>query len=79
MFEVGVYEAKANLSEIIRRVMAGEECIITQRNNPVAKVSAYQPIMPRKGEAMRRWRKILKDKPLAKNWKELKAMMEEGR
>jgi len=43
MFEVGVYEAKAHLAEIIRRVEAGEECIITRRGKKAVRMINMQP------------------------------------
>ena len=36
--EVGVHEAKTNLSELLRRVAAGEEVIITRGGTPVARL-----------------------------------------
>ncbi len=36
MKEIGAYEAKTNLSEILRRVEAGESFTITNRGKPVA-------------------------------------------
>ena len=36
MIEVGVHEAKSTLSELLRRVAAGEEVTITRGGEPVA-------------------------------------------
>jgi prevent-host-death family protein len=36
MVEVGVHEAKSTLSQLLRRVAAGEEVIITRSGEPVA-------------------------------------------
>jgi prevent-host-death family protein len=36
--EVGVHEAKSTLSELLRRVAAGEEVVITRSGEPVAKL-----------------------------------------
>lgn len=36
MLEVGVHEAKSTLSELLRRVAAGEEVTITRSGEPVA-------------------------------------------
>lgn len=38
MSEVGVHEAKTNLSKLLKRVMMGEEITITSRGRPVAKL-----------------------------------------
>jgi prevent-host-death family protein len=38
MARVGVHEAKTHLSRLLRRVMAGEEIIITRGGEPVAKL-----------------------------------------
>lgn len=38
MVKVGVHEAKTSLSELLRRVAAGEEIIITRSGEPVARL-----------------------------------------
>jgi prevent-host-death family protein len=38
MIEVGVHEAKTNLSRLLRRVAAGEEVTITRGGEPVARL-----------------------------------------
>lgn len=38
MIEVGSYDAKTRLPELLRRVEAGEEVIITRHGKPIAKV-----------------------------------------
>lgn len=38
MQEVGVHEAKTNLSRLLRLVTAGEEIIITRGGTPVARI-----------------------------------------
>jgi len=45
MVEVGVHEAKSTLSELLRRVAAGEEVTITRAGEPVAMLVP----MPRRG------------------------------
>ena len=40
MSTYGIAEAKAKLSELIRRAIAGEEVIITRRGKPVAELRA---------------------------------------
>ena len=38
MTEIGSFEAKNKLSEILQRVERGEEVVITRRGKPVAKI-----------------------------------------
>lgn len=38
MIEVGVHEAKTNLSRLLRRVATGEEVLITRGGQPVARL-----------------------------------------
>lgn len=47
MIEVGVHEAKTTLSELLRRVAAGEEVTITRSGEPVARIIAVQRRRPR--------------------------------
>lgn len=42
MLEVGVHEAKSTLSELLRRVAAGEEVTITRSGEPVAMIVPVQ-------------------------------------
>lgn len=43
---VSVFESKSNLSKLIERVQSGEEVIITNRGNPVARLIAYESKSP---------------------------------
>lgn len=43
MIEVGVHEAKTNLSELLRRVSAGEEVVIARRGEPIARLVPVAP------------------------------------
>ena len=49
MAAVNVHQAKARLSELIRRVLDGEEVVIARRNVPVVKLIAIR------GEEQDRW------------------------
>ncbi|HUG72236.1 MAG TPA: type II toxin-antitoxin system prevent-host-death family antitoxin [Steroidobacteraceae bacterium] len=40
MSDIGVFEAKTHLSELLDRVVAGEEFTITRRGHPVARLVA---------------------------------------
>lgn len=46
MTEVTVAEAKAKLSELLKRVEAGEQVVITRRGKPVARMLSNQPFLP---------------------------------
>ena len=41
--EIGIFETKTHLSEIIRKVAAGERFIITKRGEAVAELRPIQP------------------------------------
>jgi prevent-host-death family protein len=47
---VSVAEAKATLSELLRRVEEGEDIVVARNGQPVAKLS---PVRPREGGFMR--------------------------
>lgn len=47
MVTVGVHEAKTTLSELLRRVAAGEEVIITRGGDPIARLVPVQRASPR--------------------------------
>lgn len=49
MTTISVYEARANLSKLIERVLAGEEVVITRRGKPAVRlVPAEQTRPPRR-------------------------------
>jgi prevent-host-death family protein len=41
VLSVSIHEAKANLSQLVRRAEAGEEIVICRGREPVAKLTAY--------------------------------------
>lgn len=41
--EVGIYEAKSKLSQLVEKAEAGEEVILTRRGRPVAKIVNVAP------------------------------------
>jgi prevent-host-death family protein len=43
---VSIQEAQAKLSELIHRLMPGEEVMITENNQPVARLTAATPSRP---------------------------------
>ena len=42
MSEIGAFEAKTHLSQLLRRVEAGERFVITRHNRPVARLIPFQ-------------------------------------
>lgn len=45
--DVGIYEAKSRLSQLVERVEAGEEIVLTRRGRPVAKIVNVAPAAKR--------------------------------
>ncbi len=43
MSTVTIQEAQANLADLIHKLMPGEEVVITENNQPVAKLVSEQP------------------------------------
>jgi prevent-host-death family protein len=43
MLQINVHEAKTRLSELLQRVMNGEEIIIAKAGKPVARLLPFQP------------------------------------
>ncbi|MBS0208870.1 MAG: type II toxin-antitoxin system prevent-host-death family antitoxin [Planctomycetes bacterium] len=44
MATITIQEARANLDELIHRLTPGEEVVITENNQPVAKLVATMPV-----------------------------------
>ena len=76
MENVGVFEAKAHLSHLIERVMAGEEITISRRGVPVALLSPLQK-QSKKQEAIAALKKFRKTHSLQDI--SAKDLVEEGR
>lgn len=53
MAEVSVYEARNNLSRLIRRAQEGQETVITSRGRPVARIVPVRPVLT--GTALADW------------------------
>lgn len=51
---IGLFEAKTRLSEVVSRVEAGEEVVITRHNKPVAKIVPIRSEAPFDVERRRR-------------------------
>ena len=81
MTEIGLFEAKTRLSELVRQVRSGESFVITQRGEPAAQLV---PVVPkghrdrrRIAEAVRRLRAMPKIEGVSHE--ELRSWIEEGR
>jgi prevent-host-death family protein len=78
MSNVGVFEAKAKLSELIDQALAGKDVVITRHGRPVARIVAERTPGPKDVKAaiaeIRRYRKTLKTGRI-----DLRALVAEGR
>ena len=78
--QIGVFEAKTRLSELLERVERGEEVLITRRGAPVARLSALAA-RPSKIDL----EKVFAEAALARralpktSWAELKRDRDQGR
>jgi prevent-host-death family protein len=82
MTEVGAFEAKNKLSELLDRAERGEEVVITRRGRPVAKlIGINSPRDVEKArEAGRQIRELAKEMNLGPfNWEEWKAYRDHGK
>jgi len=48
MYQVNIYEAKTNLSKLIKKVMNGEEVVITKGNKPLVKMVQIDGAKPKR-------------------------------
>lgn len=78
MPRIGAFEAKTNLSGLLRRVEAGERFVITKHGRAVAELIAYRPDDPDKAQVaiddLRAFRKTRRLDGLS-----VREMIEEGR
>lgn len=82
MNEVGLFDAKNKLSELVERAERGEEIVITRRGKPVAKLSAVTPVRDREKarRAVEGIRELAKKMNLGPfDWEEWKRYRDEGR
>jgi prevent-host-death family protein len=82
MSEIGAFEAKNKLSELLERAEHGEEIVITRRGRPVAKLVPVDGTRDREKarEAMRRIRALAEEMKLGPfDWEEWKKYRDEGR
>lgn len=74
---VGVFEAKTKLSELLDKVAAGEEVIITKRGVPVAYLSGIEDRRARTRAALAALREM--SKQIEPGPESIKELIEEGR
>jgi prevent-host-death family protein len=81
MDEIGAFEAKTKLGSLLDRVEAGEEIVITRRGKAVARLvpNASIPNSERAHAALARIRARAAALNQPFNWKEWKALRDEGR
>ena len=74
MSQIGAFEAKTHLSELLDRVEAGEELVIARRGRPVARlVPVADANQQRAAEAVKRLRALRRGATLGGiDWRELR-------
>lgn len=64
MIQVGMHEAKTNLSKLVDKVLGGEEVTITRNGMPVAKIVPLEPRKPSLNDVRGAWKgKVRMDDP----------------
>ncbi len=82
MTEIGAFEAKNKLSELLDRAEAGEEVVITRRGKPVAKLVPvkFERDREKARMAVQRIRELSAEMKLGPfDWGEWKKYRDEGR
>lgn len=82
MDEIGSFDAKNRLSELLTKAERGEEIIITRRGKPVAKLVPFNAKhdVEQAGAAMRRIRNLAQQMKLGPfDWSEWKSYRDQGR
>ena len=80
MERVGIYDARARLSELVERVRAGEEVILTKRGEPVARlVAETEGGRTKRTSAVRRIRALSRRLNLTISRAEVRKAIAEGR
>jgi prevent-host-death family protein len=76
---VGVFEAKARLSELLQEVKSGKEVVITSHGKPVARlVPAEANVKPNRAKAVRTIRALSKQLNVRTRLS-LRSLIDEGR
>jgi prevent-host-death family protein len=77
---IGIYDARARLSELVERVQAGEEVILTKRGEPVARLVAETPRgSKRRASTIKRVRALSRRLNLKISRTELRKAISQGR
>jgi prevent-host-death family protein len=82
MREIGAFEAKNKLGQLLDLVEQGEEITITRHGRPVARLAPLQPVQGREQAraALQRIRQRAKAEGLGPfDWAEWKSLRDEGR
>jgi prevent-host-death family protein len=79
MVEVGTYEAKARLSELLDRVEAGETVVITRHGRPVSRLMAEPAVRRARVRASIEQMLEERNRRTATSVDEILAMRDEGR
>ena len=86
MTSISAFEAKTRFGELLDRVIAGEEIVITRREKPVARIipekASRLEDVQRAAEGLEALQKDIADGAAGKKkipWKEFKSFVEEGR
>jgi prevent-host-death family protein len=75
--EIGSYEAKTKLPELLRRVKSGKSFTITNRGEAIADLVPSAGIMPNKSTAAKKLKAFMFADPV--RGVDIKALMDEGR
>lgn len=79
--EVGIFEAKTHLSEILDKVSHGSKIVITNRGRPIARLVPFrsQAVCKNRKEVIARFAQIRNSITLENNKVTIKELIEEGR
>jgi prevent-host-death family protein len=79
MIEVGTYEAKTRLPELLKKVEAGETVVITRRGKPVARIVSDEEALRAQREAAIERIKKLRSRMANLTVEEIISARDEGR
>ncbi len=81
MERIGIYDARMRLSELVDRVEAGEEIVLTRRGRPVVRMvrAAEDARLKARAQAARRIHALRRRMKLRISWAEVKRAIAKGR
>ena len=81
MERIGIYDARSRLSELVERVEAGEEVVLTRRGQPVVRMVRAEPHERNqaRAEAVKRIRALRKRMNLRVTQAEIRRAIARGR